>query len=120
MSGLYEYSLLFVLTYLFEAPIYWLFFRRISAKWYRFLYASLILNLATHPFVALMQPLMTSGLGLDYTQYEIIAETIAPSVETLVLWLFFGFSFRRAFFAAVVANLFSWLAGGWVAEKLFY
>lgn len=110
MNELLDYLSLFSLTYALETPIYFLGLRKYS-KLRQILFISLVLNLATHPIVCFLFPVLADILRMNYDQYLILAEVFAPLVEFLLLRFVFKFSMQRSLLVAVAANLVSWLIG---------
>jgi hypothetical protein len=108
--GFFDYVPFFFKTYALELPIYYLFLRK-TRDFLQILNADLVLNLATHPIVFFIIPMVLAVFQATYMQYLFIAEIFAPVTEALILYYFFKLSLRRAFAAAILANLFSWSVG---------
>ncbi len=100
----------FLKTILLEFPIYFLFLRKAQSL-PRLLLITLILNLATHPILFMVMPIVFSKFNLNYRQYLCIAEIFAPVIEGLLLKYYYQQSTRTSFWAALLANLFSWSVG---------
>ncbi len=90
----------------------------------RRVFAGFWLTACTYPIVVLvLPPLVWSRWG--ETAYLIVAETFAPAAECLLFWLLFCRdksewpATLRDMAAIIVANLASFLLGGWIAEMLF-
>lgn len=96
-------------TILFEAPIYYFGLTELSRK--QRLLAILILNLATHPIIFFVFPLVLERYQATYSVYLTSAEIFAPVVETLILWKGFHVNVKRAFWISITANLISWWLG---------
>lgn len=96
------YLLLFAVTNLLEFPFYKFNLKR-----------TLILNLATHPFVIWGLPYVAKSLDWTILEYLFVAEALAFIVEAFILRLTFKYSWVSAFAVAVTANLFSWSVGVW-------
>ena len=109
-----EYAKMLTATLLLELPFYHWFLRskksfRESAK------ADLVLNLATHPLVIFVIPLLVVSQHGNFRSFIIIAELFAPLVETVLLHLIWKIPMKRAFAAAFIANLASW----WIGTLIF-
>lgn len=96
------YLLLFVITNLLELPFYQLSLKR-----------TLILNLATHPFVIWVLPYLGKNLNWTILHYIFVAESTAFIIEALILKMIFKYNWSSAFIVAAAANLFSWSVGVW-------
>ena len=105
-----QYLPYFIKTCILELPIYFIFLRS-SRSFFRIVVITFIVNLATHPIVFMLMPILLTKLNLNYLQYLCIAETFAPLIEALILAFYYQFSSRVSFWAALVANLFSWTVG---------
>jgi hypothetical protein len=96
----------------------------------RRVFAGFWLTACTYPIVVLvLPPLVWSRWG--ETTYLIVAETFAPAAECLLFWFLFrrskdappagnsaALSMLRDMAAIVVANLISFLLGGWIAKSI--
>lgn len=109
-TNLIEYLPFFLKTCVLEFPIYYLILYQIK-KWNQLLFISVLLNLATHPFIFLGLPVIFAQFNGNYFQYLITAEVFAPIVEMLMLFYLFKIKWRLAFFSALLANLVSWTIG---------
>lgn len=107
--GPFEYLKFFAMTLALELPMYHRLLPLMSFK--RKAAAALVVNVATHPLIFFVFPLLLKSLGGTYFQYLVAAEVFAPVAEALVLWKAFGVGFKRAGTAALIANLFSWGIG---------
>lgn len=105
-----QYLLVFFKTYTFELPLYYVFLRK-SWNMPKILLVNLVINLATHPIIYLLMPIIFLRFDMNYLQYLVIAEIFAPAVEAILLSRVFKISWKTAVAAALVANLFSWTAG---------
>ena len=97
----------------------------------RRLFAGFWLTACTYPIVVLVLPLLVWG-RFGQMAYLIIAETFAPAAECLLFWLLFcrdanlneqsppspGWSTFRDMAAIIVANLVSFLLGGYLVKWL--
>lgn len=110
------YVTLFALTCLLETPIYFYLLKQLRLK--RLLIAVLILNFATHPIVIWILRDYFSDLGFTTRTYLLSAETIAIVTEALLLFLIFKIPYKRAWFAAITANLFSWWFGLYLVDAV--
>lgn len=77
----------------------------------KILQINFVLNLATHPVVFILIPIILTQFEANYLNYLVVAEIFAPLTEALILVYFYKIKFNRAFFAAIAANLFSWSVG---------
>lgn len=100
----------FLKTFLLELIIYWLFLRN-QKSLTEILQIDFILNLATHPVVFFLMPIIVMGLNGNYLNYLVAAEVFAPLTEAIILVYFYKLSWPRALQAAITANLFSWSVG---------
>jgi hypothetical protein len=73
--------------------------------------ASAILNLATHPFIYLVIPILMAHFQSTYLTYLTVSEVFAPAIEALLLWHLWSIPAGKSIFFSLVANLFSWGAG---------
>ena len=103
---LMQYLPFFLKTLLLELPIYYLFFRTLKSI-PKILQINFLVNLATHPIVFFIIPMILMKLNGNYLNYLVTAEVFAPLVETLILVYYFKFSLRSAIATAICANLFS-------------
>ena len=108
--NLAEYLPFFFKTCLLEFPIYYLVLHQFK-KWHQLLLISILLNLATHPFIFLGLPVIFAQFNRNYFQYLITAEIFAPVIEMLLLFYLFKIKWRSAFFSALLANIVSWTIG---------
>jgi hypothetical protein len=107
------YLELFATTCALEAVIYWPAFAWLqpASKWSTRTKAILGVNLATHPAVVFLLPLLAARLEISYACYLASAEIFATVIEALLLRWVFRFSMQTAFIVSIVANLFSWWIG---------
>lgn len=105
-----EYLPFFLKTFVLELPIYFLFFRTLK-NIPALLKMNSVLNLATHPAVFFVIPIILTELNATYLHYLLVAEIFAPVIEALILHKFYKLGLGRSFAAAVCANLFSWSLG---------
>lgn len=108
--SIFEYLPYFLKTFALELPIYYLFLRNLK-NIPTILKINSIVNLATHPIVFYIIPLILMQLNSTYLHYLITAEIFAPLTEALILYRFYRLSPGRALIAAICANLFSWSLG---------
>ncbi len=99
----------FGMTLLLEGPIYFLGLTMLP--WPKRLLAIVVVNLATHPIIFYIFPLILSRFDATYSTYLLTAEIFAPVVEALLLWKLFKLSPSKAFSIAIAANLISWWLG---------
>ncbi len=90
--------------------IYYLFLRTIK-KIPKILEINLVVNLATHPIIFFIVPMIIMQFKATYLHYVIVAKIFAPVVEAVILFYFYKITFRKAALSAVCANLFSWAVG---------
>lgn len=105
-----QYLPYFLKTFILELGVYYLFLKNRKSL-VEMLQIDLILNLATHPVVFFLIPIIIMQFGATYLNYLVIAEVFAPLTEALILGYFYKISYSRAFLAAIAANLFSWSIG---------
>ncbi|MBC7464537.1 MAG: hypothetical protein H7256_00970 [Bdellovibrio sp.] len=105
-----QYLPFFLKTYAFELPFYYFFLRKIFSTT-KILRINLVINLATHPFIFIMLPLILVRFEFNYFQYLVVAEIFAPLVEALILNQLFKVRWQTAVVASLVANLISWTVG---------
>jgi hypothetical protein len=84
--------------------------------------ASFGLTACTYPIVVLVLPL-TLWSAYGYLPYIVAAETFAPVAECFLFWWLFNdattTSFAwRDYLSIIVANLVSFLLGGWLLQRL--
>jgi hypothetical protein len=108
--GLGFYLVIFATTCFLEAPFYYWFTHK-SLRLSKQIEMILVVNLATHPFVTWVFPLLFLKLQSSFGEYVIAAEIFAPVTEALLLRLVYKQSWQRASFTAFIANLFSWWIG---------
>ncbi len=106
---LVEYLKYFLWTLGLELPLYYFMLSNL-AKLKR-LQLSLLVNIATHPIIFFVFPLILSHWNLTYRDYLLSAEIFAPLVEGFIIWKLFKSNPGRAFSAALSANLISWWLG---------
>lgn len=85
----------------------------------RRLFAGFWLTAATYPVVVLVLPLLVWP-RFGEIAYLLVAETFAPAAECLLFWIAFGrkeSAFRDSA-TIVLANLASFVLGGWLVELL--
>jgi len=99
----FDYLYTFTQSNLLEVPIYFLIYRRFLTFRQTLLIVTLA-NSCTHPFVFFG----FMGSGWSYLTSVIIAEMFAVGGETGLHSFASKLSWQRPFFAALVANLFSW------------
>ena len=118
------------MTILLETPILLVGLSRRHSIRQRLL-AGIWLTACTYPIVVLVLPIMIEA-RFGRVVYLAVAETFAPVAECLLFWLAFKdphrpsdetanqrstrFDTLRDMVAIVVANLCSWLLGGWLYE----
>jgi hypothetical protein len=79
----------------------------------------LVLNIATHPAVFYLFPLLASRLGWTLLTLTGASEAFAIVVEAALLKLVWNFSWLAAAFASLAANLTSWWVGAYLMEAGF-
>ncbi len=122
LNGVYgvtasSYLMIFSLTCLLEGPFYAWTLRRWS--WPKIIWSVVILNLSTHPLVAMGFPQFFALAGFSKGTCYAFSELFAPTVECLILGVLFQVPWKKALGTAFAANLFSWWAGGLLAGFLF-
>ncbi len=108
-----DYFIYFLKTCAYESPFYYLCFRGLPFP--RILALIVLLNLATHPIVFFVIPLLFSR----YFAAALFSEAFAPTIEVALAYLVLRRAMpgeTRAKVAAraswlLIANLFSWEAG---------
>lgn len=106
-----EYLPYFLKTFILEFPIYALILKS-QQDLAKTLAANTILNVATHPFIFILLPLLLNRIeNINYLHYLVVAEIFAPTVEILLLKLIFKIKPAHALIAGLAANLFSWSVG---------
>ena len=105
-----EYYPYFLKTFILELPIYYVLLRRLKSG-LKVLEINLLVNLATHPFIFLLLPVLLSKTEATYLDYLLTAEVFAPAVEALLLAKAYKIPPWLSVLAAVAANLFSWSIG---------
>ena len=105
-----EYLPFFLKTFALELPIYFLFLQTLK-NIPTVLKINAVLNLATHPIVFFVIPIILAYLGATYLHYLAVAEIFAPLIEALILFRIYKLSLGRSLTAAICANLFSWSVG---------
>lgn len=110
----FMYLYIFLQSNLLEVPIYYLFFKK-NINFTKNLAFVTAINSLTHPivFVVLM------NLKQSYLQNIMIAEIFAVLAETIFFISFLKTSYLRAFFAALIANFFSWQIAPMITYVLF-
>jgi len=112
----------YLLTITLETPVL-LFGLSPRHAWPRRLFASVWLTSCTYPIVGILLPLTVWPLW-GYAAYLVVAETFAPLAECAIFLTAFAdkqSSWRetaRDCAAIVVANLVSFIVGGWLLEML--
>lgn len=106
-----EYLPYFLKTFILELPIYALILKS-QQKFAKTCVANTLLNLATHPIIFILFPMILPRLGeFNYLNYLVAAEIFAPLVESILLAKVFKLKIGWAVVSAVAANLFSWSVG---------
>jgi hypothetical protein len=106
-----EYLPYFLKTFILELPLYALILKS-QQSFVKNLTANTLLNLATHPVIFILFPMVLPRLGdFNYLNYLVAAEIFAPIVEALLLIKVFKIKLGWAFVSAIAANLFSWSVG---------
>lgn len=106
-----EYLPYFIKTFILELPIYALILKS-QQNFTKNLAATSLLNLATHPIIFILFPMVLPKLGdFNYLNYLVAAEIFAPLVESLLLIKVFKLKIGWAVVSAAAANLFSWSLG---------
>lgn len=105
-----EYLPFFLKTFALELPIYFIILRQLK-NIPTVLQINTVLNLATHPIVFFVIPIILTNLGANYLHYLATAEIFAPLIEALILFRIYKLSLARSLTAAISANLLSWSVG---------
>lgn len=125
----------YALTILLETPVL-LVGLSPAHSWQRRIFAGCWLTAVTYPIVILVLPILVQSRFADPAvgriAYLAVAETFAPLAECCLFWFAFypaakgddsAPSPRPNFFqdmaTIVAANLFSFLAGGWLVDHFF-
>lgn len=77
----------------------------------RIITATVLLNLATHPFIYLVLPPLAERWDWHYGRYLATAEIFAPAVEAALLILVWRVRPLAAVPGAIIANIASWWIG---------
>ncbi len=109
-----NYLKYFLITCFLESFIYLVaaFYKKINFK--TSFMQIFILNLATHPLVILVFPLIFQKMNGPLISYILIAELFAIYVEFLLLQYFFKYNRMTSLILSIAANLFSWTFGNWL------
>ena len=106
-----DYLPYFLKTFILELPIYALILKS-QQSFGKTLAANSLLNLATHPIIFILFPIILPKLGeFNYLNYLVAAEIFAPLVEAILLAKVFKLKIGWAVVSSVAANLFSWSVG---------
>ena len=106
-----DYLPYFLKTFILELPIYALILKS-QQNFTKNLAATSLLNLATHPIIFILFPMVLPKLGdFNYLNYLVAAEIFATVVEALLLIKVFKLKIGWAVVSAAAANLFSWSLG---------
>jgi hypothetical protein len=76
-------------------------------------------NIATHPLITYVFPIVFESIGLGVASSVVMKELFAPLVETLVLRRFTNLTWLESATVSFGANFFSWWAGSALSERLF-
>lgn len=106
-----DYLKLFCLTFLLEAPVYFLVLWPPRPVWFRVLGAILFVNLVTHPLMSFLFADWAQKGSWREIDYIGTSELFAFLVEALLIRLFLRQPWWRSALAAFGANLFSWWLG---------
>jgi len=112
-----QYLVFFMLTCLMEGPIYWWATPHILSPLRR-IFVIFWVNIATHPVVTWVFPLLFSRLHRPNRETILTSELFAPVIEALMLKFQFKLPWHRALLASGVANLLSWWGGAYLAYLL--
>ena len=88
----------------------------------RRLFAGVWLTACTYPIVILVLPLLIMPT-FGHAIYVAVAEIFAPLAECAIFWWAYDrhlqrTSIARDMAAIIIANLASWLLGGWLVDRL--
>ena len=110
-----EYAPIFAWTCLLEAPFFVGFALRKGTGWPRAVALLAAANLATHPVVTFVFPLIAESNSWPIVYSTLGKEAFAPLVETLLVRKITKAGWLASLLIAFAANLFSW----WIGSLLF-
>ncbi len=113
--GAGEYLALIAITLALEFVVYFLFLKK-RFVFFKVVRVNLFLNLATHPLVTFLFPLLIAKAQMSVAGYITAAEIFAPLVETILLVFLFRIPLALAAVSSFLANLTSWALGLWLVS----
>jgi hypothetical protein len=112
-----EYALVYFFTCLIEFPFYWLGLRN-RCGLVKIAWVTLVLNLATHPLIYFLFPLLVFRLHGGSYQSLLASEVFAPVVEAMLLYGITRLNVITVVASSVVANLCSWWIGAYFVQLI--
>ncbi len=113
------YALVFSVNCILEAPAYAIAGRIMGRPLHAVLGQIAGLNLATHPTVYFVLPVLAERLGWTLLAQASVSEVFAFAVEAALLRAFWQYPWRAAAAASFLANLTSWWAGAYLSGSGF-
>jgi hypothetical protein len=113
-SSFLFYLGVFLLTCSLESIFYFIAAKKQKLTHSKTIEQILVLNLATHPIVFFIFPLLLEKAGSDILTYIWTAELFAFAIEALLLKFRYRYSWTMAILTSGLANLFSWSVGIWL------
>lgn len=107
---------IFLLTCSLESIFYFISAKTQKLKNSKIIEQILVLNLATHPIVFFIFPLVLEKTGSRIFTYIWTAELFAFAIEAILLKFRYRYSWTVAILTSSLANLFSWSVGIWLQE----
>jgi hypothetical protein len=104
----------FLLTCLLESIFYFRAGQKKKLTPSKIIEQILVLNLATHPLVFFIFPMVLEKAGSTVFTYIWTAELFAFAVESILLVRRYHYSWTMAIMTSCLANLFSWSIGIWL------
>ena len=116
--NLHNYLKLFLITCAMEAPVYALVMRKYKFKPSKVLCVVVILNIATHPFVNFLLPVILKKITADptFAMQLLAGEIFAPVIEGLLHWRLTKLTAIGAITTAAIANILSWSGYAYLAS----
>ena len=108
------YLYIFLQSNLLEVPFYYLFFKS-KKTFLQNLVLTTAINSLTHPIVFFV----IMNMKCTYLTNILIAESFAILIEGLYFWKVAGFTFKKSYAAAAIANLVSWQLAPMLTYILF-
>ncbi|MGO9544746.1 MAG: hypothetical protein ACLPPF_08125 [Rhodomicrobium sp.] len=113
------YGLVFLVNCILEAPAYAIAGRIMGRPAHAILGQIAGLNLATHPAVYFVLPVLAERLGWTLLTQAAVSEVFAFTVEAALLRAVWKYPWRAAAAASFLANLTSWWSGAYLSGSGF-